>query len=66
MNNTYIQLHTTTTTQIETATDPVNTVGKVAGTIVFDIDLNTIKVATGANATSPWVNADGTNAVTPT
>jgi len=61
----YIQLRTATTTQIATAADSVNTTGKVAGTIVFNITLGTLKIATGALATSTWVNADGTTAVTP-
>ena len=61
----YIQLRTATTTQIAAATDPVNTTGKVAGTIVFNTTLGTLKIATGATATSTWVNADGTTAVTP-
>ena len=61
----YIQLRTATTTQIASATDPVNTVGKAAGTIVFNTTLGTLKIATGATATSTWVNADGTTAVTP-
>jgi hypothetical protein len=61
----YIQLRTATTTQIADATNSVNTVGKVAGTIVFNVTLGTLKIATGALATSTWVNADGTTAVTP-
>ena len=61
----YIQLRTATTAQIAAATDPVNTVGKAAGTIVFNTTLGTLKIATGATATSTWVNADGTTAVTP-
>lgn len=61
----YIQLRTATTTQIADATNAVNTTGKVAGTIVFNTTLGTLKIATGSNATSTWVNADGTTAVTP-
>jgi len=61
----YIQLRTATTTQIADATSTVNTVGKAAGTIVFNTTLGTLKIATGATATSTWVNADGTTAVTP-
>jgi len=61
----YIQLRTATTAQIASATDSVNTAGKAAGTIVFNTTLGTLKIATGANATSTWVNADGTTAVTP-
>jgi len=61
----YIQLRTATTAQIAAATDSVNTVGKAAGTIVFNTTLGTLKIATGALAASTWVNADGTTAVTP-
>ena len=61
----YIQLRTATTSQIAAIADPVNTVGKAAGTIVFNTTLGTLKIATGANANSTWVNADGTTAVTP-
>jgi hypothetical protein len=61
----YIQLRTATTSQIASATDSVNTVGKAAGTIVFNTTLGTLKIATGATATSTWVDADGTTAVTP-
>jgi hypothetical protein len=61
----YIQLRTATTAQIASATSTVNTVGKAAGTIVFNTTLGTLKIATGATATSTWVNADGTTAVTP-
>jgi hypothetical protein len=61
----YVQLTTATTTEIATATSTVNTVGKAAGTIVFNVTLGTLKIATGATATSTWVNADGTTAVTP-
>lgn len=61
----YIQIRTATTAQIADATDSVNTSGKAAGTIVFNTSLSTLKIATGATATSTWVNADGTTAVTP-
>jgi hypothetical protein len=61
----YVQLRTATTAQIASATDSVNTTGKAAGTIVFNTTLGTLKIATGATATSTWVNADGTTAVTP-
>jgi hypothetical protein len=61
----YVQLTTATTAEIASATSTVNTVGKAAGTIVFNTSLGTLKIATGATATSTWVNADGTTAVTP-
>jgi hypothetical protein len=61
----YIQLRTATSVQIAAVANDVNTVGKAAGTIVFDTTLGTLKIATGALATSTWVNADGTTAITP-
>jgi hypothetical protein len=61
----FIQLRTATAAQIAAVANAVNTSGKVAGTIVFDTTNSKIKVATGANANSTWVDADGTNAVTP-
>ena len=44
----------------------VNTVGKVQGRVVWDSTNNRLKVATGSSPTSAWVDADGTNPVTPT
>ena len=61
----YIQLRTATSTQIAAIGDAVNTAGKAAGTIVFDTTNSKLKIATGANANSTWVDADGANAVTP-
>ena len=61
----YIQLRTATAAQIAAIANAVNTTGKAAGTIVFDTTNSKIKVATGANANSTWVDAAGTNAVTP-
>lgn len=61
----YIQLRTATAAQIAAIANAVNTTGKAAGTVVFDTTNSKIKVATGANANSTWVDADGTNAVTP-
>jgi hypothetical protein len=61
----FIQLRTATSVQIAAIANAVNTTGKVAGTIVFDTTLGTLKIATGANANSTWVDADGTTAVTP-
>jgi len=61
----YIQLRTATATQIGAIGDAVNTAGKAAGTIVFDTTNSRLMVATGANANSTWVRADGSNAVTP-
>jgi cytoskeletal protein CcmA (bactofilin family) len=61
----YIQLRTATAANIAAIANTVNTTGKVAGTIVFDTTNSKLKIATGANANSTWVDADGTNAVTP-
>lgn len=61
----YIQLRTNTAAEIGAIGNAVNTTGKAAGTIVFDTTNSRLMIATGANANSTWVRADGTNAVTP-
>jgi hypothetical protein len=61
----YIQLRTVTDVQLAAAANAVNTVGKAAGTVVFETTNGYIYIATGATATSTWVLADGTGAVTP-
>ncbi len=61
----YIQLRTATAAQIAAIGNAVNLVGKKVGTVVFDTTNSKIKVATGATAASTWVDAAGTNAVTP-
>ena len=61
----YIQLRTAAAAEIADIADAINTTGKAAGTIAFDTTNSKIKVATGADADSTWVDADGTNAVTP-
>ena len=43
----------------------MNTTNKAAGTMVFDSTNSKLKIATGATDTDTWVDADGTNAVTP-
>ena len=43
----------------------INTVGKAAGRMIWDTTNTKIKVATGSAAADTWVDADGTNAVTP-
>lgn len=43
----------------------INTTGKSAGRMVWDTTNTKIKVATGSAAADTWVDADGTNAVTP-
>jgi hypothetical protein len=61
----YIQLRTVTAAQLAAATNAVNTTGKAAGTVVFETTNSLLYIATGATATSTWVLADGTGAVTP-
>jgi hypothetical protein len=61
----YIQLRTNTAAEIGAIGNAVNTTGKAAGTIVFDTTNSRLMIATGANANSTWVRADGSNAVTP-
>jgi hypothetical protein len=60
-----VQLRTVTAAELGAIVDPVNISGKVAGTVVFETTNNRLMVATGGNANSTWVRADGTNAVTP-
>lgn len=50
---------------IASIVNTINTTGKAAGKMVWDTTNSKIKVATGALAASTWVDADGTNAVTP-
>jgi len=61
----YVQLRTAAATEIADIGDAINTSGKAAGTVVFDTTNSKLKVATGANTNSTWVDADGANAVTP-
>jgi hypothetical protein len=61
----YIQLRTVTAAQLAAATNAVNTSGKAAGTVIFETTNSKIYIATGATATSTWVLADGSGAVTP-
>lgn len=50
---------------IASIVNTINTTGKAAGKMVWDTTNSKIKVATGALAASTWVDAGGTNAVTP-
>jgi len=50
---------------IASIVNTINTTGKAAGKMVWDTTNSKIKVATGALAASTWVDAAGTNAVTP-
>jgi hypothetical protein len=55
-----------TTAEISDIADAVNTSAtKVNGVAVWDTTATKIKVATGADNNSTWVDADGTNAITP-
>ena len=58
-------LQNLTATDIAAIANAINTTGKAAGKMVWDTTNTKIKVATGALAASTWVDADGTNAVTP-
>jgi len=61
----YLQLPTITATGLADVANAVNTANKAAGSIVFEVTNSKLKIATGALAASTWVDADGTNAVTP-
>jgi hypothetical protein len=52
-------------TDIAAIANAINTTGKAAGKMIWDTTNTKIKVATGALAADTWVDADGTNAVTP-
>ena len=61
----YVILYSTTAAAIADIADAVNTSDKEVGTIVFDTTNSKLKIATGDAAADTWVDADGTNAVTP-
>jgi hypothetical protein len=61
----YVILYATAAANIADIANAVNTSDKQAGTLVFDTTNSKLKVATGSAAASTWVDADGTNAVTP-
>jgi len=52
-------------TDIAAIANAINTTGKAAGKMIWDTTNSKIKVATGALAADTWVDADGTNPVTP-
>jgi len=58
---------TATAAEIADIDNAINTANKAAGSVVFDTTNSKIKVATGANANSTWVDATGGvgTAVTP-
>lgn len=63
--NATVQFRNATAAEIAAKANVVNTVGKRVGTAVFDVTNSKLKIATGATNVSTWVDADGTNAVTP-
>lgn len=60
-----IKFPTFVATDIASAAHWINTVGKEAGKTIFDGTNGRLMVATGPNATDPWVVADGSATVTP-
>lgn len=58
-------LQNLTAANIAAIANAINTTGKAAGKMVWDTTNSKIKVATGALAASTWVDASGTNPVTP-
>jgi hypothetical protein len=52
-------------TDLADIANAINTTGKAAGRMIWDTTNTKIKVATGSAAADTWVDADGTNAVTP-
>lgn len=58
-------LPTATAAELLDIGDAINTTAKAAGAAVFDTTNNKLKIATGGDANSTWVDADGTTAVTP-
>ncbi len=60
-----LQIPTAAAAAIADIGNAINTANKAAGAVVFDVTNSKLKIATGADADSTWVDADGTNAVTP-
>ena len=56
---------TATAAEIADIDNAINTANKAAGSVVFDTTNSKLKIATGANANSTWVDASSANAVTP-
>lgn len=54
-----------TSANIADVSNAINTTNKAQGRAVWDSTNNKLKVATGSATTDTWVDADGTNAVTP-
>lgn len=58
-------LSNVTAGEISSTASSVNTTGKAAGRLVWETTNSKIKVAVGSGVTANWVDADGTNPVTP-
>ena len=59
-------LPTSTSAALGSASNAINTTGKVANEAVYNTTTKTIYVAQGALATSTWIDtADGTTTITP-
>ena len=56
---------TATAAEIADIDNAINTANKAAGSVVFDTTNSKLKIATGANANSTWVDASSANPVTP-
>jgi hypothetical protein len=65
ITSTGIVLQNFSAAQIADISNAINVTGKASGKIVWDTTNAKIKVATGSAAADTWVDADGTNAVTP-
>jgi len=60
-----IDTKSVTATDISSAANSVNTIGKYAGLYVWDTTNNRLMRSSGALATSPWYVVDGSASVTP-
>ena len=58
-------LSNVTAGEIGDSTNAINTTGKASGRVVWETTNSKIKVAVGSGVNDNWVDADGTNPVTP-
>lgn len=58
-------LSNVTAGEIGDSTNAINTSGKASGRVVWETTNSKIKVAVGSGVNDDWVDADGTNPVTP-
>ena len=58
-------LSNVTAGEIADSTNAINTTGKASGRVVWETTNSKIKVAVGSGVNDDWVDADGTNPVTP-